>query len=262
MDSQIRYLAIVSEQPDTLAHFYSTYFAMRELGRSDAGDVALTDGFYNISILKPRDGAAELGISHLGITIDDIGQDRGPAQRFCAQDGHSPRRRRPVPRRLLCDRSLRPGRELFPLISSTRRRSSVRFPCIRHIAVCVPNNDEVLDFYVNVFGFRESTTSKKIRAQNRVVRWAADGETAMAILPDRERRDMNERESPRDGLNHFGWLVTDIEHFLNSLPEGCISQRPSSRPMAEYRGFDPDRNPFDISQDKGYEIDIDRWVHG
>jgi catechol 2,3-dioxygenase-like lactoylglutathione lyase family enzyme len=136
------------------------------------------------------------------------------------------------------------------------------FPCIRHIAVCVPNNDEVLDFYVNVFGFRESTTSKKIRAQNRVVRWAADGETAMAILPDRERRDMNERESPRDGLNHFGWLVTDIEHFLNSLPEGCISQRPSSRPMAEYRGFDPDRNPFDISQDKGYEIDIDRWVHG
>ena len=136
------------------------------------------------------------------------------------------------------------------------------FPCIRHIAVCVPNNDEVLDFYVNVFGFRESTTSKKIRAQNRVVRWAADGETAMAILPDRTRRDMNERESPRDGLNHFGWLVTDIEHFLNSLPEGCISQRPSSRPMAEYRGFDLDRNPFDISQDKGYEIDVDRWVHG
>ena len=74
MDSQIRYLAIVSEHPDGLAHFYSTYFGMRELGRSDAGDVALTDGFYNISVLKPRDGAAELGISHLGITIDDIGQ--------------------------------------------------------------------------------------------------------------------------------------------------------------------------------------------
>jgi hypothetical protein len=33
------------------------------------------------------------------------------------------------------------------------------------------------------------------------------------------------------------------------------SQRPSSRPMAEYRGFDPDRNPLDISHDKGYEIE-------
>ena len=54
MNSQIRYLAIVSEQPETLANFYSTYFKMRELGRSDDGDVAVTDGFYNISILKQR----------------------------------------------------------------------------------------------------------------------------------------------------------------------------------------------------------------
>jgi hypothetical protein len=88
MDSQIRYLAIVSERPETLAEFYSTYFAMRELGRSDSGDIALTDGFYNISILKPRDGAAELGISHLGVTIEDIREiearlrDFAPTQTF------------------------------------------------------------------------------------------------------------------------------------------------------------------------------------
>ncbi len=261
MDSQIRYLAIVSEHPDTLAHFYSTYFAMRELGRSDAGDIALTDGFYNISILKPTDGASELGINHFGITIDDIGQiearlkDFGPKTDICQEEGglfHGDYRVTDPSGQTV---SVSTHQFHTPRVERT-------FPCIRHLAVCVPNNDEVLDFYVNVFGFRESTTSKKIRAQNRVVRWAADGETAMAILPDRERRDMNERESPRDGLNHFGWLVTDIEHFLNSLPKGCISQRPSSRPMAEYRGFDPDRNPFDVSQDKGYEIDVDRWVHG
>ena len=72
MDSRIRYLAIVSNRPETLARFYSTYFSMRELGRSDTGDIALTDGFYNLSILKPRAGAAELGISHFGITIQDI----------------------------------------------------------------------------------------------------------------------------------------------------------------------------------------------
>ena len=73
MNSQIRYLAIVSEQPETLANFYSTYFKMRELGRSDDGDVAVTDGFYNISILKQRSESEETGISHFGITIDDIG---------------------------------------------------------------------------------------------------------------------------------------------------------------------------------------------
>ena len=36
----------------------------------------------------------------------------------------------------------------------------------------------------------------------------------------------------------------------------------NNRPMAEYRGFDPDRNPFDISQDKGFEVDVGRWLHG
>ena len=74
MNSQIRYLAIVSERPETLAHFYANYFSMRELGRSDEGDIALTDGFYNISILKRRDSDEELGINHFGITIEDIGQ--------------------------------------------------------------------------------------------------------------------------------------------------------------------------------------------
>ena len=85
MGSQIRYLAIVSEHPDTLARFYSTHFAMRELGRSDAGDIALTDGFYNISLLKPRGGASEPGISHFGITIDDIREVEALQRRIFAR---------------------------------------------------------------------------------------------------------------------------------------------------------------------------------
>ena len=261
MDSQIRYLAIVSEQPDTLARFYSTYFAMRELGRSDAGDVALTDGFYNISMLKPRDGAAELGISHLGITIDDIGQvearlkDFAPKTDIRQEEGdlfHG-------------DYSVT---DPYGQVVSSFHSSVPHAEGRAHVSVHPPHRRmrsqqrRGARLLCQCLWFPRVDDEQRIRAKNRVVRWAADGETAMAILPDRERRDMNERESPRDGLNHFGWLVTDIEHFLNSLPEGCISQRPSSRPMAEYRGFDPDRNPFDISQDKGYEIDVDRWVHG
>jgi catechol 2,3-dioxygenase-like lactoylglutathione lyase family enzyme len=261
MESQIRYLAIVSEHPEVLAQFYSRYFSLRELGRSDTGDVALTDGFYNISLLKPRDGASELGISHLGIAIDNIEDIEARIKRF------APRTEIREEQGGLFHGDYRvsdPYGQVVSLSTHQFHTPSVEraFPCIRHIATCVHNNDAVLDFYVNVFGFRESTTSRRIRAENRVVRWAADGETAMAILPDRTRRDMNESESPRDGLNHFGWLVNDLDHFLGSLPEDCLSKRPSSRPMAEYRGFDPDRNPFDISQDKGYEIDVGRWVHG
>lgn len=261
MDSQIRYLAIVSEQPENIANFYSTHFNMRELGRSAQGDIALTDGFYNISILRRRDSAETTGISHFGITIDDIRNIEARLKRFAPET----KIREEEGGLFHGDYQVTDpyGQAVSLSTHQFHTPNSARgFPCIRHIAMCVPNNDAVLDFYVNVFGFRESTTSRRIRAENRVVRWAADGETAMAILPDRTRRDMNERESPRDGLNHFGWLVNDIDNFLDSLPEGCVSKRPSSRPMAEYRGFDPDRNPFDISQDKGYEIDVDRWVHG
>src|SRR4029077_17010521 len=92
MNSRIRYLAIVSEHPDVLAGFYANYFGMRELGRSDAGDIALTDGFYNISVLKPRDGTAELGISHFGITIQGIDEverrlkDFAPDTNICQEE--------------------------------------------------------------------------------------------------------------------------------------------------------------------------------
>src|SRR4026207_1941220 len=182
METQIRYLAIVSERPEVLAGFYSRYFSMRELGRSDSGDVALTDGFYNISILTPRNGEPP-GISHFGVTIDDIGAVESRLRQFAPQTEiqkdagglfHGDY--------LLTD----PSGQTVALSSHQFHTPAVEreFPCIRHLALCVSNNDEVLDFYVNVFGFRESSTSKKIRAQNRVVRWAADGATAMAILPD------------------------------------------------------------------------------
>src|SRR5712692_9449434 len=72
MASHLRYLAVVSERPDTLADFYSTYFSMQQIGRSERGDVALTDGFYNLSILKPGRADEQPGFSHFGVEIDDI----------------------------------------------------------------------------------------------------------------------------------------------------------------------------------------------
>ena len=126
MNSQIRYLAIVSEQPETLANFYSTYFKMRELGRSDDGDVAVTDGFYNISILKQRSESEETGISHFGITIDDIGAVEARIKEFASEHGNSQRRRRTFPWRLSRHRSERPIRHsLHPSVPHTDRRTHI-----------------------------------------------------------------------------------------------------------------------------------------
>ncbi len=44
-DGCIRYLAFLSDDPSALADFYGRHFALDELGRSNQGDVSLSDGF-------------------------------------------------------------------------------------------------------------------------------------------------------------------------------------------------------------------------
>ena len=63
------------------------------------------------------------------------------------------------------------------------------------------------------------------------------------------------------GINHYGFVVPNMEDMLAKLPsDGKTSKRPSIRPFAEWRTFDPDGNGIDISAQLGYEVGVDRWV--
>src|SRR5438270_13635983 len=79
-------MAVVSEQPAVLAEFYGKYFDMWELGRSAAGDVSITDGNVNFSILKGRDGVegalGRPGLSHFGLSVEDIREVEGNLEEF------------------------------------------------------------------------------------------------------------------------------------------------------------------------------------
>src|SRR5947209_20184680 len=72
----IRYLAMLCASPATLAHFYATNFALKEIGRSAEGDITLTDGGFNITLFRQRAGLRELrlenGLHHLGIAVDNV----------------------------------------------------------------------------------------------------------------------------------------------------------------------------------------------
>lgn len=266
MDARIRYLALGSEQPEKLAQFYATYFGMKELGRSGDGEIALTDGFYNISILKPGAGV-EPGLSHMGLEIDDIHEVEGRLEEFAphadiqAENGdlfHGEYR--------VLDpngRAISLSTKHFNVPAGTRG-----LPAIRHVALSVSNNEEMLSFYQSIFGFREPTTSKKIRERgDNPTRFAADGATSLAILRFPVDQDMEEPEDGwtsrhfKEGVNHFGFLVNDIQGFMAGLPDGCVTKRPAVRPMTEFRVVDPEHNEIDISQHKGYEIDVDVWEH-
>lgn len=266
MDSRMRYLAIGSEQPEKLAQFYTTYFGMKQLGRSDSGDIALTDGFYNVSIVKRQDGT-EPGLSHFGLEIEDIHKvearlkDFAPHADIRAEKGdlfHG-EYRISDPNGLAVSLSTKH----FNVPAGSRG-----LPAIRHVALSVNNNDDILSFYQNVFGFRETSASRRLRARgDNPSRFAADGATSLAILRYPVDQDCEEPEGGwtvrhfKEGVNHFGFLVSDIQGFLARLPAGNLTKRPAVRPMTEFRVVDPEFNEIDISQYKGYEIDDGVWEH-
>ena len=74
--AKIRYLAVISEEPEALARFYVDEIGMAELDRSAAGDISLTDGYYNLTLFRQRADLMELrketGLSHFGMDVDSI----------------------------------------------------------------------------------------------------------------------------------------------------------------------------------------------
>jgi len=256
MASHYRFIQIVSERPDTLAEFYGTHFAMRQLGRTHGGDIAMTDGFYNLSLVKPAAGNEELGISQFGIEIDDIREIEARLEEFAPQ---ADIRQEPGG---LCHGEysvLDPNGIKVSLSTQHFSATSEQrgLPSIRHIALAVPKNDEMLHFYMNVFGFRENNRSQRNRREGRDSRWA--------ILPDPLKWNENGEEGTshrKRGINHFGFVVSDVQPYFALLPEGAVSKRPEFVNSAEYRISDPDGNGMDISKNKGYEVDPDTWVRG
>ena len=59
----------------------------------------------------------------------------------------------------------------------------------------------------------------------------------------------NRGEATPSGINHFGFEVEDLKDVEKKLAkwDEPMSERPSTRPFAEYRAMDPDGNLFDIS---------------
>jgi catechol 2,3-dioxygenase-like lactoylglutathione lyase family enzyme len=261
--SRIRYLAMLSADPAALAGFYGRHFGMDELGRSAAGDVTMTDGGFNLTLLRPRPELREphmaLGLHHLGIAVDDI-------------DAVVARYRALHPRGTVVAESgdLQHGEariydpECNPVTLSQRNfglpASDTRTPRIAHIALNALDTEAILDFYREVFGFRElfaahAESRKKPGYRNKHV---GDGHTNVAIQAFYNDEEGHEA---RFGIAHFGVLVGDSKVMAEEVGRGgaTFKARPAHRTQSEIRMRDPDGNGCDLSQ-RGWEVDVDKWV--
>ncbi|QIY96721.1 SgcJ/EcaC family oxidoreductase [Streptomyces sp. S1D4-11] len=89
---KLRHLAIVAKDPEKLAAFYTSVFAMELFHRDPDGSCFLSDGYLSLALIKHRlDGDTPLGMNHFGFHISDTeatsvalaeaGADK-PAERF------------------------------------------------------------------------------------------------------------------------------------------------------------------------------------
>jgi catechol 2,3-dioxygenase-like lactoylglutathione lyase family enzyme len=112
------------------------------------------------------------------------------------------------------------------------------FSQINHVAIISENYSLLAKFYEAVFGMKYYAEGRAARAVT-----VGDGYVGLNINPRRAGR--------RDGLDHFGIEVDDLDTLLERLrkfPRAQVLKRPSSRPFAGLSGNDPDGNVFDISQ--------------
>ncbi|MGW7423049.1 SgcJ/EcaC family oxidoreductase [Streptomyces sp. NPDC054813] len=89
---KLRHLAIVARDPEKLAEFYASVFAMELFHRDPDGSCFLSDGYLSLALVKHRlDGETPLGMNHFGFHIEDTAATSGalvaagtpkPAERF------------------------------------------------------------------------------------------------------------------------------------------------------------------------------------
>jgi catechol 2,3-dioxygenase-like lactoylglutathione lyase family enzyme len=257
----LRYIAYLANEPEKLAEFYRRFLGTEELGRSAEGDISITDGYYNLTFFKKRPSLGEmhmeLGLHHIGLQVEDLEEVKGRFIRF-------------NPRGMIIQEpnDLQHGEirihdpECRPVTMSTGSfgvpaSKEKRFPRVRHIAYNALDPEIVLQFYTQVFRLREIPSSYQRREQGRGNRFCADGKTNLAIHPFYNRIEGHEAKY---GINHIGFLTNEMQATVAELSTVLkIAPRPATRPYAELRFRDIEGNALDLSQTKGWEVDVDKW---
>lgn len=264
MAGRLRYLAFLSNDPDGITEFYRRHLGLEELGRSNQGDVSITDGYMNLTFFKARDELVEpdrtIGLHHVGLQVDNMERvttryrDLFPRGEIVEEAGgvhygecriYDPEARAVT----LSTGDFGVGGE------------DLRIPRVAHVAYNALDPTGIMQFYETLFNFRELDTSFERRHQERKNRFMGDSRINLAIHPFYNKT--LEGHEMRFGVNHFGFLVADMEAKLAALSsERDVAERPATRPYAEYRVQDPEGNRFDLSYRKGWEVDLGTWMNG
>lgn len=257
----IRYIAFISENPSELAGFYNRFLGTRELGVSPDGDVSISDGFYNLTLLKRRPGLheprPEVGFNHIGLQVESLEEVKSRYLDF------NPRGTIVMEPSDLHHGEIRIHDIDGNPVSLSENDFGVggddrSLPGVRHIAYNTHDPEGMRQFYSEVLGLREVHSSYAYRRNGKLNRFLGDAFTNLALHPF--YNSASPGHEMKFGINHIGFLVRDTKATSEDLSSAVtIQKRPEDRPYAELRFTDPEGNRLDLSQDKGWEVDLNKW---
>jgi catechol 2,3-dioxygenase-like lactoylglutathione lyase family enzyme len=280
----LNHLAIMCRDPERLSGFYCKWFGFEELSRTNGGSIYITDGWFNVGLLKQGASDTEepnqtVGLHHVGFHIESIDD---LAKQLAEFD----------PRRQIKERPKGGYAEYrifdtegIPIDLSEEgygTKGEQRVPGIRHVAQAVWDTDRKFEFYSKVFGMRQvRRTDEEIQGHMDV--WERAEDVGVIGGEDQDSADFRQRYFARtpnnfggDGfmnlallqvareehrgacIDHFGVLVREpyeLMHRIAQVEPIEIFQRPPDR-FAEYHIHDPEGNGLDLSEKKGYKVDV------
>jgi catechol 2,3-dioxygenase-like lactoylglutathione lyase family enzyme len=128
-------------------------------------------------------------------------------------------------------------------------------PGVRHIAYNTHDPEGMRQFYSEVLGLREVHGSYIYRQNGKLNRFVGDTFINLALHPF--YNSASPGHEMKFGINH---IVRDMKAVRDELSSAvAIQKRPDNRPYAEFRFTDSDGNRLDLSQDKGWEVDLNKW---
>ena len=69
--SKLRHIAIIVEDPEASAKFFEEAFDMKRAGTARRG-IYMSDGIFNVALLKKEGDKEKLGLYHFGMWVDDL----------------------------------------------------------------------------------------------------------------------------------------------------------------------------------------------
>ena len=240
--AKIRHVAFMVKDPVRMLEWYQRGFGFEQCYESKYARMAL-DGLFNIALIQPREGEAEvvgthradggepdqrLGINHFGFLVDSVEDtlERLPDLKH----GQNPQDGRPAEMRVYDDW----GNAFDLAARGYFGREEKRLPAVRQVVLQADHPDEVADFFKSKLELEE-------------VDRAPDG--SVALSDGYIRLDVVEEGIlPKNGIQYIG-IQIDSWEALEARFKEMGEQLPKRAPnQTEMRIRDPEGNPIMLSE--------------